>query len=134
MDRLSRVSQPGMQIASMVWVRGAPATSKKSPLLSLEFFRLLPVSTLAAWILIVKTPVVSSGDENVNVALQSSNFPAIVIEEIKQYYGPLTAAFSYSHSSTHKQAFFLPISVFLEGARFIMINHRRRHFALERRP
>ena len=41
----------------------------------------LPVSTLSAWILIVKVPLVSSGEEKVKEASHLSNFPAIVVDD-----------------------------------------------------
>src|SRR6267378_5684018 len=42
----------------------------------------LPVSTLAAWILTSRTPVVSSGDVKVKVASHLSNLPAIFTEDL----------------------------------------------------
>src|SRR6267143_4202060 len=42
----------------------------------------LPVSTVAAWILTSRTPVVSSGDVKVKVASHLSNLPAIFTEDL----------------------------------------------------
>src|SRR5262252_10980835 len=62
-------------------INGFCSTAKKSLPFSLPFFIPLPVSTLAAWILISSTPVVSSGEVNVSVASHLSNFPAILTDD-----------------------------------------------------
>src|SRR5215471_20933687 len=61
---------------------GSSFALKKSLLLSLSSFMPLPVSTLAASILISKTPVEGSVDVNVNVASHFSNLPSIATDAL----------------------------------------------------
>src|SRR5271165_7417012 len=63
---------------------GSSLALKKSLLFSFSSFMPLPVSTEAAWILMSKTPVVTSVEGNVIVASHLSNFPAIATEALTE--------------------------------------------------
>ena len=73
----------GTNVLDLKVMTGLFYTSKKSLPFSLPFFIPLPVSTLAACMVMDKTLVVSSAEVNVSAASQLSNFPASATEAFR---------------------------------------------------